>query len=36
VTLSGTVGSVDEKRAVCLAASQVKGVREVIDRLGVV
>jgi osmotically-inducible protein OsmY len=35
VTLSGTVGSPDEKRAACLAASQVKGVRQVIDRLGV-
>jgi osmotically-inducible protein OsmY len=35
VTLSGTVGSLDEKRAACLAASQVKGVRKVIDRLGV-
>jgi len=35
VTLSGTVGSLDEKHAACLAASQVKGVREVIDRLGV-
>ncbi|BDC45753.1 BON domain-containing protein [Paraburkholderia terrae] len=35
VTLSGTVGSLDEKRAACLAASQVKGVREVIDRLGI-
>lgn len=35
VTLSGTVGSLDEKRAACLAASQVQGVREVVDRLGV-
>jgi osmotically-inducible protein OsmY len=35
VTLSGTIGSLDEKRAVCLAASQVKGVRQVIDRLGI-
>jgi len=35
VTLSGTVGSLDEKRAACLAASQVKGVRKVIDRLGI-
>ncbi len=35
VTLSGTVGSLDDKRAVCLAASRVKGVREVIDRLAI-
>jgi osmotically-inducible protein OsmY len=35
VTLSGNVGSLDEKRAACLAASKVKGVREVIDRLTV-
>ncbi|MEM5384065.1 BON domain-containing protein [Paraburkholderia phymatum] len=35
VTLSGTVGSLDEKRAACLAASQVQGVRQVVDRLGV-
>ncbi|MEI6001942.1 BON domain-containing protein [Paraburkholderia bengalensis] len=35
VTLSGTVGSLDEKRAACLAASQVLGVRQVVDRLSV-
>ncbi|SEK10850.1 BON domain-containing protein [Paraburkholderia diazotrophica] len=35
VTLAGTVGSLDEKRAACFAASQVQGVRQVVDRLGV-
>ncbi|WP_086915026.1 BON domain-containing protein [Paraburkholderia hospita] len=35
VTLSGIVGSLDEKRAACLAASQAQGVRQVIDQLGV-
>ncbi|MBP0590847.1 BON domain-containing protein [Paraburkholderia sp. LEh10] len=35
VTLSGAVGSPDEKRAACLAASQVQGVRQVVDRLSV-
>jgi osmotically-inducible protein OsmY len=36
VTLSGTVSSFDEKRAACLAAWQVKRVRQVVDRLVVV
>jgi osmotically-inducible protein OsmY len=35
VTLSGTVGSLEEKRAVCSAASQVRGVRKVIDQLSI-
>jgi hypothetical protein len=35
VTLSGCVGSLGEKRAARIAASQVPDVREVVDRPGV-